>query len=498
MMVLAESLSPAMVDLSRWQFAITIAFHMTFPAVTVGLSVFLAAVYGTYMRTRNPVYLQIFRFWKRIFAVGFALGVVAGTVITFEFGLNWGPFASATGPILGPIIGMEVVTAFFLEAGFIGVMLYGDGRVRERTMFVCCCLVALGTLLSTTWILAANSWMQTPSGYRVVDGQFQPVDWWQVIFSPSFAWRFPHMLLAVLIAASLFVAGVAAYYLRTKRVEGFARTTFSLALGVLAMLIPIQLWLGDTLAGEYVVPYQPDKLAALEGFWEEGNTGYNLFVVPNQDAQRNDAMITVPWLGSAIAKDLSGNTPTPGLAAVPQDMQPNMYASFYGFRAMFYGSALIFAVALIGVFLRLRRKLFRTRWFQTFVLWATPIGVIAIIGGWVTAESGRQPWVVYGQLRTADGVSHLSTGTVVASFVAFLVTYLILLGVWIGYVVRTVRIGPERDAASSDDAPAGGDHPPDQDPPGEGLSNETRSDGATHDTPGDTTPGTATATGAGR
>ena len=442
--VLAEP-TATMTDLSRWQFALTIAFHMTFPAITVGLSVFLAATYGAYLRTRKPVYLQIFRFWKRIFAVGFALGVVAGTVITFEFGLNWGPFSSATGPILGPIIGMEVVTAFFLEAGFIGVMLYGDGRVRERTMFICCCLVALGTLLSTTWILAANSWMQTPSGYRIVDGQFQPANWWEIIFSPSFPWRFPHMLLAVLISASFLIAGVAAYYLRAGRAKHFARRTFSMALGVLAILLPAQLWLGDSLALEYVVPDQPAKFAAFEGNWADGNTGYLLFVVPDQAAQTNRTQIGVPWLGSAIGKDLSGNLPTPGLAAVPVDEQPNMWASFYGFRTMFYGSMLMFAAALLGVVLRLRRKLFSARWFHTFVLWLTPIGVIAIIGGWVVAEAGRQPWVVYGQLRTADGVSHLPTGTVLASLVAFILTYLLLLVAWVAYVVRTVRRGPDED-----------------------------------------------------
>lgn len=253
-----------MVDLSRWQFALTIIFHMTFPAMTVGLAVFLAVVYGLHVRTRKPVYLQIFRFWKRIFAVGFALGVVAGTVMTFEFGLNWGPFAHATGPILGPIIGMEVATAFFVEAGFIGIMLYGDGRVSERVMLASTIIVAFGTVSSTTWILAANSWMQTPAGFAVVNGQFVPTDWVAAIINPAFVWRFPHMLLAVLISASWLVAGIAAYYLLRGRAAVFARRTFSIALGAIFVFLPIQLALGDYVASDVVARYQLPKLEALE------------------------------------------------------------------------------------------------------------------------------------------------------------------------------------------------------------------------------------------
>ncbi|MEX0428536.1 cytochrome ubiquinol oxidase subunit I [Nocardioides sp. DS6] len=435
-------MSDTMVDLSRWQFALTIAFHMTFPAITVGLAIFLAFVYGAYLRTRKPVYLQIFRFWKRIFAVGFALGVVAGTVITFEFGLNWGPFASATGPVIGPIIGMEVVTAFFVEAGFIGVMLYGDGRVKERTVFLATVLVAIGTVLSTTWIIAANSWLQTPAGYKIVDGQFQPSDWWQVVFNPSFGWRFPHMLLGVLISAAWMITGISAYYLARGREQAFARRTLSLALGVLAVLLPFQLDVGDHVAGSYVGPHQLSKLEALEGNWDSTNTGYNLFVIPDMKNGRDKVKVTVPKVGSWIAKDLSGNTPTPGLASTPKDERPNMWPTFWGFRVMFYGSMLMFAAVLTGLVLRLRRRLYSTTWFHRFLVWLTPIGVLAIIGGWVTAETGRQPWVVYGQLRTADGVSHLSTGAVVFSVVGFVLIYLILALTWVAYVVRQVRRGP--------------------------------------------------------
>jgi cytochrome bd ubiquinol oxidase subunit I len=437
--------TPTLLELSRWQFAVTIAFHMTFPAITVGLAVFLAVVYGVYFRTRNPLYLQIFRFWKRIFAVGFALGVVAGTVITFEFGLDWGPFAHATGPVLGPIIGMEVVTAFFVEAGFIGIMLYGDGRVREGLVLTSTIIVAIGTLLSTTWIIAANSWMQVPAGYKIVNGEFVPTSWISAIFNPAFVWRYPHMLLAVLISAAWLIAGIAAYYLRGNRAPGFARTTFSLALGVLFLLLPVQLDVGDHVAGDVVAKYQLPKLEAMEGNWNSDNTGYNVFVIPDISQQRDLVTISIPKLGSYIAKDLSGKTTTPGLDLTPPDDRPNMWTVFFGFRAMFYSSMVMFAAALTGVVLRLRKRLFKARWFHTMVLWMTPIGVIAIIGGWVTAETGRQPWVVYGQLRTSAAVSHLATPSLIFSFVGFLAIYLVMLTVYIAYVARTVRRGPEGD-----------------------------------------------------
>jgi cytochrome d ubiquinol oxidase subunit I len=437
--------SPTVIELSRWQFAATIAFHMTFPAITVGLAVFLALVYGSYVRTRNPVYLQIFRFWKRIFAVGFALGVVAGTVITFEFGLDWGPFAHATGPILGPIIGMEVVTAFFVEAGFIGIMLYGDGRVREGVMLAATIIVAVGTLLSTTWILAANSWMQTPSGYKIVNGQFVPTSWRKAIINPAFVWRYPHMVLAVLISAGWLIAGIGAYYLLKGRAVPFARRTLSLALGSVFLLLPIQLDLGDHVATQVVAKYQLSKLEAWEGNWGSTNTGYNVFAIPDPSHQRDTVLITVPKLGSYIAKDLSGHTATPGLLLTPPADRPNIWPTFWGFRAMFYASIAMFVAALAGVVLRLRRRLFLARWFHKLVLWMTPIGVVAILGGWTTAETGRQPFVVYGQLRTSAAVSHLAPASLIFSFVGFIAIYLTLLTVYVAYVVRTVRRGPEAD-----------------------------------------------------
>ncbi|MEU5345650.1 MULTISPECIES: cytochrome ubiquinol oxidase subunit I [unclassified Streptomyces] len=453
----------SLLDLSRWQFAITVMFHMTFPAITVGLSIFLSVVYGLYWRTGRAVYLQMFRFWRRIFAVGFAIGVVAGAVITFQMGLNWGVYGAKTGPIIGPIIGMEVVTAFFVEAGFIGVLLYGDGRVRKGTMFVSTVMVSVGTVLSSTWIIAANSWMQTPAGFKVVHGQFEPTDWMRVIFNPSFIWRWPHMLAAVLISASFFVAGISAWYLVKGRAKGFARRSMSIALGIAALLLPVQLYLGDGVAG-HELPHQLSKLEAIEGNWDNGDTGFVLFSVPDQQAARNIAELDIPCLGSYIAKDLTCKTAMPGLKLTPAADRPDMAATFWGFRVMFLAAVLMFGTAFAATVLRMRNRLWTARRFHRFVLWTTPVGILAILGGWVTAEAGRQPWIVFGQLRTSAAVSHLAPGEVLFSVIGFSLLYLIMLVAYVAYIVRTMRTGPERDDP--------GREPPPQNLPDTGLAKD--------------------------
>ena len=434
----------SLLALSRWQFAITVMFHMTFPAITVGTSILLCVLYGMYWKTGKPVYLQMFRFWRRIFAVGFAIGVVAGVVIVFQFGLEWGVFATKTGPIMGPILGMEVVTAFFVEAGFIGVLLYGDGRVRRGTMFVSTVMVSLGTVLSSTWIIANNSWMQTPSGFAIRNGQFVPVNWFEVVFSPSFVWRWWHMLAAVLISACFFVAGIGAWYLVKGRALPFARRTVSIGLGVAAILLPLQLFLGDHVAA-HELPYQLPKLEALEGNWESGNTGYVIFAIPDQQAERNLVEFSVPCLGSAIVKDLTCDTGVPGLKLTPQQDQPLMAPVFWGFRAMFYGALLMFGTVFYATILRLRRRLWSAEKFHRWLMWMTPVGILAILGGWVTAETGRQPWIVFGYLRTSAAVSHLAPGEVLFSVLGFCLIYAVMLIAYIGYIVHTLRIGPERD-----------------------------------------------------
>jgi cytochrome bd ubiquinol oxidase subunit I len=434
----------SLLTLSRWQFAITVIFHMTFPAITVGTSLLLCVLYGMHWRTGKPVYLQMFRFWRRIFAVGFAIGVVAGIVITFEFGLDWGVFAAKTGPIMGPILGMEVVTAFFVEAGFIGILLYGDGRVRQRTMFAATVMVAIGTLLSSTWIIANNSWMQTPSGFTVRDGRFEPVNWLHVIFSPSFVWSWYHMLGAVLVSASFFVAGIGAWYLVKGRALPFARRSVSIGLGIAAIVLPLQIFLGDHLAA-HVLPDQLPKLEALEGNWTSGNTGYVIFAIPDQQAEHNIAALSIPCLGSAIQKDLTCTTGVPGLDLTPAQDRPLMAPVFWGFRVMFYGALLMFGTVFYATILRFRRRLWAARRFHKWLLWMTPVGILTILGGWVTAETGRQPWVVYGYLRTSQAVSHLAPAELVFSVAGFILIYAVMLAAYIGYIAHTMRAGPERD-----------------------------------------------------
>ena len=337
---------------------------------------------------------------------------------------------------------MEVVSAFFLEAGFLGLLVYGEGRIGKRMIMFSTCMVSLGTVISVTWILVANSWMQTPAGYKRVHGQFQPVNWVHVIFNPSFGIRFIHMLVAVLISASWFIAGISAWYFVRNRHLPVARRGMSIALGVLAVILPLQGYIGDNVAA-YVGKYKLPQLEAMEGNWNSTNTGYNLIVIPNQGAARNAWQVTVPWFGSAIGKDWSGNTPIPGLKLTPKTLRPMVIPTFYGFHAMYFGWLLMLAVAMVGVVLRLACRLYRTLWFHKLLVGLVPIGIIAIWGGWVTAEAGRQPWIVYGKLLTAQAVSPLKPGAVLTSLVLFILIYLTLLGIYAWYIARTVRQGPK-------------------------------------------------------
>jgi cytochrome d ubiquinol oxidase subunit I len=435
--------STTFVDLSRIQFATTAAFHMTFPALSVGLAIYLAICYGAYCRTGNPIYLQMFRFWRKIFAVGFALGIVSGIVLTFELGLNWGRYARAVGPILGPIICMEAISAFFLEAGFIGILLYGEGRVSKRVTMIASCLVALGALLSTAWILSANSWMQTPAGYREVNGQFQPTNWFDAIFNPAFDWRFPHMVLGVLVSSSWFIAAIGAYYLLRHRALPFARKTMSFGLLAAALLVPIQMYVGDGMASNMTLVYQPAKVLAAEGNFNNGNTGWNVFAVPDQAQQRNYVQITLPNAASVFVNhNFSGEDAVPGLKTVPKSLQPTVWPTFWGFKIMIYAAWGMLSVAFIGVIMRLRRRLYTERWFLRLVLWTMPVGVFATIAGWVLSESGRQPWLVYGKLLVTNSASSLSTGEIIASLATFWVVYLGLFTVWVRQTAREVRKGP--------------------------------------------------------
>lgn len=428
--------------LSRYQFGFTASYHIIFPALSIGLSWFLVLVHGLYLKTGKNVYFRIYKFWTSIFALNFAIGVVTGIFMSFQFGLNWSGFAYAAGPVLGSIIGMEVMTAFFLEAGFLGIMLLGWNRVNRKVHFFATLMVATGTLISSTWILGANSWLHTPAGYHLQNGQFYITNWWHALLNPSFFIRFPHMLLASMFSAGFLIAGVSAWYLLRRRHPEFAKTCFSISLGVITILIPVQLWVGDTLYAKMSV-YQPAKTQALEGFWEDTPTApYLLIVNPDQDHQRNTFQWGIPYLGSVLTTHSIHGT-VAGLRRTPAAEQPSMGMTFYFFRIMFLTAILIFFIAATSVALRFTGKLYEKQWFLKLCLYTTPAGVIATIAGWVTSETGRQPYVIFGKLRTSAAASVLSDGEVIFSFGLFLVIYLLILAAFILFVSRLVKKGPD-------------------------------------------------------
>jgi cytochrome bd ubiquinol oxidase subunit I len=411
--------------------------------MSIGLAMFLAIVEGLWLKTKDPLYMEIYRFWLSIFAMGFGVGVVTGIVLSFEFGLGFAKFAQVAGPALGPLIALEVLTSFFLEAGFLGIMLFGLSRVGARLHFASTCLVALGTTLSASWILAANSWMQTPDGFRIQDGQVLVIDWLKVIVNPSWPIRLPHMLCAAYLTASFLVAGVGAWYLLRGSHKAFGRRTVSFGMTCAAVVIVCQVFIGDILYGT-MLKHQPSKMQAAEGFWEKKSSSpapYYVFIVPDQQAQRNRIALGIPYLGSIwLTHSLSGRVD--GLSNTPAGRQPRMAIVFYAFRTMFGIAILMFIVASIGLWLRWHGRLFSERWFLRLLVAMTPSGIIATLGGWYVAETGRQPWVIFGVLRTADAVSPVPTGASLSSLIAFVLIYGVFLTAFLVFTVRLIRRGP--------------------------------------------------------
>jgi cytochrome bd ubiquinol oxidase subunit I len=429
---------------SQLQFAIGAAFHVIFPSFTVGLALLLVFMYGAYMKTGQQVYLATFRFWRKIFGVGYALGLFSGVFNTFEFGLNWANYSNAVGPIVSVFLCMELICAFFLEASFFGILMVGDGRVSRPAMLISTIMVFLGTLISVTWILVANSWMQTPAGFAVINGQFRATDWLAATFNPSFLDRFYHMTLAVLLSASLLVTGIGAYYLVKHRHTAFAKLTFSLGLGIISILTPLQFFIGDTTA-VMDITHDPAKTIAMEDNWDPNSTGWNLFAIPDQAQQRNAFEISVPCLGSMFYfKDFTCQAKTPSMTVIPKNQQPPVVYTFWGFRLMYYFGLLMMFAGAASLLLRLRGRLFTARWFHKCMVVLTPIGAAAAIAGWVVSETGRQPWVVYGQFLTSQsGSSNLSLGEVQITLWGVIIAYAILLTLYIRYIVKAVRIGPD-------------------------------------------------------
>ena len=431
--------------LSRIQFGFVISFHVLFPAFTIGLSSWLAFLEFRWLRTRDPVWRELYFFWMRIFAVSFGMGVVSGIVMSFQFGTNWSALSIAAGNILGPLLSYEVLTAFFLEASFLGVMLFGWGRVSEKLHFLSTCLVAVGTLISTFWILSANSWLHTPAGYELIDGVFHPADWMAIIFNPSFPYRLGHMVLAAFITTCFVIGGVAAWYLRRGEHVDAATRMLKLAVAFAAITVPLQIFVGD-LHGLKTGEMQPVKLAAMEAHWHESEPGEGvplvLFAVPNAEAERNDYEIAIPRLGSVILTHSWDGTIAP-LTAVPRDERPPVTPVFYAFRVMVGIGMAMLLLTVVSLWAWRRRSLFESTWLLNTWRLMAPSGFIAVLAGWFVVELGRQPWVIQGLLRTADAVSDIDRTSVIISLAAFVIAYAVVFGAGGGYILKMIRKGPQ-------------------------------------------------------
>jgi cytochrome bd ubiquinol oxidase subunit I len=438
------------VFLSRLQFAWVIGWHILLPAFTVGASAFITVLEGFYLTTRRDVYLRVSMFWIKIFSIAFGMGVVTGVVMPFQFGTNWSRYSDATANVLAPLFAYEGLTAFFLEAAFLGVLLFGRKLVPRWAHFFAALMVALGTLFSSFWILSANSWMQTPAGYEIIDGRIFPTNWMEVVFSSSFPYRLAHTVVAFYITTGFVVLGVGAYLMRREQFAEEGRTMLSMTLWLLTALVPLQIFLGDQ-HGLNTLEHQPAKLAAIEAHWETGRRiPLALFAIPDEKTESNYAAIEVPLLGSLILTHrLDGEVK--GLKDFPADQRPPVAIPFFSFRIMVGCGMLMLGIVLLGGWLRWRGRLNDTPLFLRLCRLAMPIGFIAVIAGWVTTEVGRQPWTVYGLLRTAESVSPSLTGRdVLISLLAYMAVYLVMYPAGLFLMIRLVRLGPtptaERDA----------------------------------------------------
>ena len=426
--------------LSRLQFAFTIAFHILFPAFTIGLAAFLAVLEGLWLGTKREAFKTLYLFWVKIFAISFGMGVVSGIVLSYQFGTNWSEFIRLTGGVIGPLLAYEVLTAFFLEASFLGVMLFGWRKVGPRLHFLATVLVAIGTTISAFWILSANSWMQTPQGFEILpDGRFVATSFVEVIFNPSFPSRLVHMLMAAFLTTALVVGGASAWQLLRDREQKESRIGLTMAVGLLAVAAPLQLLAGHW-SGEVAKEHQPQKLAAIEAYWEsKANHPLVLFAIPDRASQSNHYEVAVPGAGIIVAPPDEVVT---GLDSVPPADQPPVFLVFWAFRVMAGLGFLMIGVGLWGAWLAWRRRLTDNRLFLRFAVAMGPAGFVAVIAGWIVTEVGRQPWVVYGVLRTADAVSPVTTGSVATSLLIYISVYAIVFVAGATYILRLLDKGP--------------------------------------------------------
>jgi cytochrome d ubiquinol oxidase subunit I len=444
--------------LSRLQFAWVIAWHILLPAITIGLASYIAVLEGASFFTGRAVYLRLSRFWIRIFAICFGLGVVTGVVMPFQFGTNWSHFSDVTANVVAPLLAYEALTAFFLEAAFLGILIFGRKLVPQGMHFLSAVIVASGTLFSAFWILAANSWMQTPAGYEIIDGRFFPTDWMAIVFNPSFPYRLAHTVSAFYVTTAFVVLGVGAYIVRRDRAPEDGRLMMSMAAMFLTIFVPLQIVLGD-LHGLNTLKHQPEKIAAMEARWDTGaGVPFTVFALPDQVHERNRLAIEIPYAGSLILTH-DPNGAVRGLKDWPADERAPVTIVFFSFRIMLGIGFAMLGMVLCFWWLKRRQRQFASDWFLRLCQWFMPAGFVAVVAGWVTTEVGRQPWTVHGLLRTAESATpSLAASDVAVSLAFYIVVYLIVFPVALLYVVRVVRDGPVA-AEAEPDEPVGGGRP---------------------------------------
>lgn len=428
--------------LARLQFAFTLSVHFIFPAFTIGLASFLAVLNGMWLWKGEP-YATLYKYWSHIFALVFGMGVVSGIVMSYQFGTNWSAFSEKAGPVIGPLMAYEVMTAFFLEAGFLGVMLFGRDKVGPGIHFVATCMVAVGTLMSATWIIAVNSWMQTPQGTVFNGGgQYVPADWWAIIWSPSFPYRVVHTVLAAYLTTAFAIGGVGAWHLLKGRSAEPVRVMFSMAMWMAALVTPLQIYAGDA-QGRNTLEHQVVKLLAIEGDFDASPDGAHLvlFGFPSNEEERVRFQIAIPKLGSLILKH-DPSAAMPGLKDYPKKDWPPVIIPFWSFRIMVGMGLLMLAVGWWSLYARWRGRLYDAPWLHRAALLVSPTGFVTVIAGWVTTETGRQPWVIYGQMRTAGAVAPVAASAVATSLVAFIIVYFSVFGAGIWYILRLMASPP--------------------------------------------------------
>ena len=439
--------------LARLQFAFTVSFHFIFPSFSIGLASYLAVLEALWLKTGKALYLDLFKYWLKIFAIVFGMGVVSGIVLSYQFGTNWAVFSDRAGPVIGPLMAYEVLTAFFLEAGFLGVMLFGMNRVGRGLHFFATLMVALGTCVSAFWILSANSWMQTPAGHVMRDGIAWPDDWLAIVFNPSFPYRLVHTVIAAYLTTAMIVGGVGAWHLLRDRANLHARKMFSMAMWMAALVAPVQIFAGDQ-HGLNTHEHQPAKIMALEGHYRSHPEGAPLILVgiPDSEAKEVRYAVEIPQLGSLLLEH-DPDAPLAGLDTVPDDREPPVGIIFWSFRIMVGVGFAMLGLGLWSLVARWRGKLYDWRWLHRAALVMGPSGFVAVIAGWVTTEVGRQPWVIYGLLRTADARSPIAAEAVGASLLAFVVVYFAVFGAGTWYILRLMGKAPHAQEPEPDKAP---------------------------------------------